>query len=303
MNSSSSIIHHIPSISVIQQYQITLQKFIKNLTNSSTSYEEISNICSIPLTWNMNSQLISETNILQDLKKLLLKFSSLVSTADQGPDQQQQKVLQSQIKHLYRKWKTIASQDMIETHHYASMNLEDFMDLNLPKPHFSERIYIPNNHYNLENRIHIIKGNIKKKSMGVPVVYWMSRDQRLHDNWALLFAQQRAIEANAPLCIIFGLTSNFPGANIRSYGFMLRGLKLLQLDCENYNIPFFLLKGSPEEVVPQFCIENRVGTLVTDFSPLLISKQWKTRISSTTPDDMLFVEVIVGLLSLTMCLG
>lgn len=27
-----------------------------------------------------------------------------------------------------------------------------------------------------------------------PVVYWMSRDQRVHDNWALLFAQISAVE-------------------------------------------------------------------------------------------------------------
>jgi deoxyribodipyrimidine photo-lyase len=119
----------------------------------------------------------------------------------------------------------------------------------------------------------------------------MSRDQRLHDNWALLYAQQRALETNSPLCIIFCLTSNFPQANIRSYGFMLRGLKLLQLDCENYSLPFYLLKGSPEQIIPRFCSENSVKTLITDFSPLFISKQWKQQISSQTPDDLLFLEV------------
>lgn len=25
-----------------------------------------------------------------------------------------------------------------------------------------------------------------------PIVYWMSRDQRVHDNWALIYAQQKA---------------------------------------------------------------------------------------------------------------
>lgn len=31
-----------------------------------------------------------------------------------------------------------------------------------------------------------------------PIIYWMSRDQRAHDNWALLFAQHLALEKNYP---------------------------------------------------------------------------------------------------------
>lgn len=81
------------------------------------------------------------------------------------------------------------------------------------------------------------------------VVYWMSRDQRLCDNWALLKAQEEA--KDAPLAIVFCLSSAFPDANIRSLGFMLRGLKLLQTDAANLNIPLIILRGrlmSIEEV-------------------------------------------------------
>jgi hypothetical protein len=31
------------------------------------------------------------------------------------------------------------------------------------------------------------------------VVYWMSRDQRVQDNWALLYAQQEALALGVPL--------------------------------------------------------------------------------------------------------
>ncbi|RJQ62063.1 MAG: hypothetical protein C4517_06990 [Stygiobacter sp.] len=31
-----------------------------------------------------------------------------------------------------------------------------------------------------------------------PIVYWIQRDQRVHDNWALLYAQDKAIEMKLP---------------------------------------------------------------------------------------------------------
>ena len=37
------------------------------------------------------------------------------------------------------------------------------------------------------------------------VVYWMSRDQRIHDNYALLYAQGLAEHKQVPLKIVFSL--------------------------------------------------------------------------------------------------
>ena len=36
-----------------------------------------------------------------------------------------------------------------------------------------------------------------------PVIYWMSRDQRSRDNWALWYAQGRALEKKSPLWLFF----------------------------------------------------------------------------------------------------
>ena len=58
-----------------------------------------------------------------------------------------------------------------------------------------------------------------------PVIYWMSRDQRVHDNWALLFAQQLALEKKLPLAVVFNLVPHFLEATIRQYGFMLKGIR------------------------------------------------------------------------------
>jgi len=50
------------------------------------------------------------------------------------------------------------------------------------------------------------------KSGKGPVAYWMSRDQRVEDNWALLFARGIALEADVPVVVIFCLANGFLGA-------------------------------------------------------------------------------------------
>ena len=108
-----------------------------------------------------------------------------------------------------------------------------------------------------------------------PVVYWMSRDQRVHDNWALLFAQKIADEKKLPLAVVFNLVPDFLEATIRQYGFMLKGLKELEHELELFNIPFFLTTGKPEEEIPKFIKHFNVSILVTDFDPLRIKRIWK----------------------------
>ena len=116
--------------------------------------------------------------------------------------------------------------------------------------------------------------NIKRRRGG-NVVYWMSRDQRLHDNWALLKAQELAIQNESGLSIVFCLSASFLGANIRHYGFMLRGLKEFSVAAKALNIPFHIISGPPDTSLPEYCLNNDVHTLVCDFSPLRISKKWK----------------------------
>jgi deoxyribodipyrimidine photo-lyase len=114
---------------------------------------------------------------------------------------------------------------------------------------------------------------------GLPVVYWMSRDQRVRDNWALLFAQDMAMKQHASLAVIFCLVPRFLNATVRHYDFMLTGLKAVEKDLSVKNIPFFLLTGAPDTVIPQFLRTHRVGTLVADFDPLRIKRRWKEDIA------------------------
>ncbi|CAN6895927.1 unnamed protein product [Brassica oleracea] len=101
-----------------------------------------------------------------------------------------------------------------------------------------------------------------------PVVYWMFRDQRLRDNWALIHAVDLANRTNAPVAVVFNLFDQFLGAKARQLGFMLKGLRQLHRQIESLQIPFFLLQGDAKETIPEFMKECGASHLVTDFSPL-----------------------------------
>jgi len=107
------------------------------------------------------------------------------------------------------------------------------------------------------------------------VVYWMSRDQRVEDNWALLYAQELALHMKVPLAVVFCLVPQFLNATLRQFGFMLRGLEQVENSLRDLKIPFFLLRGWPQGEIPKFVTESNVTVLVTDFDPLRIKKEWK----------------------------
>lgn len=137
-----------------------------------------------------------------------------------------------------------------------------------------------------QRRVSIIKNQPIKKA---PVVYWMQRDQRVADNWALLYAQEQALQLRQPLSVVFCLVPAFEGATFRHYHFMLQGLAILEKELKKLDIPFHLLQGDPQEVLPAFLQKSAAGLLVTDFNPLRIVKEWKQKVAQTI--DIPFHEV------------
>jgi deoxyribodipyrimidine photo-lyase len=107
-----------------------------------------------------------------------------------------------------------------------------------------------------------------------PIIYWMSRDQRLNDNWALIFAQERAIKKKQPLIVVFCLQPEFLTATPRIYKFMLEGLKQIEQGLKSLNIQFIILEGSPEKKITEFIDTFKVSSIITDFSPLKPKRNW-----------------------------
>ncbi len=121
------------------------------------------------------------------------------------------------------------------------------------------------------------------------VIYWMSRDQRVEDNWALIYAHKLANENGRKLKVIFTLDFSYPLANYRSFSFMLEGLKQIQERLYELNISFELLIGNPIEKLIDYYKSNQVAAIVNDFDPLRIKQYWKKEIAKAI--DCAFFEV------------
>jgi photolyase PhrII len=111
------------------------------------------------------------------------------------------------------------------------------------------------------------------------VIYWMSRDQRVWDNHALLASAQLAVEKGKKLRVLFCLNGNFPGANLRSFDFMLRGLEETAQRLSELGIRFDLLRGEPSAEVSRYVREKDCAALFSDFDPLRVKRQWKEAVN------------------------
>ena len=123
----------------------------------------------------------------------------------------------------------------------------------------------------------ITDSDVEELAPGGSVVYWMSRDQRVEDNWALLFANELS-QAPRELAVVFNLQPRFLEATERQYSFMLQGLEETEATLRSKGIPFYLLQGQVEDTLPRFLKSQGATALVTDFSPLRTHRQWSKEI-------------------------
>ena len=125
-----------------------------------------------------------------------------------------------------------------------------------------------------ENRAKHLLGSISGTCTGV--AYYMHRDQRVQDNWAMIYAQNLALQHSVPLhvvCMITAQHPNDPGATLRNLQFCFEGLREVAAECGKLNIAFHFLvdQSSAEgggESVARWMTSCDVNCLVTDFSPL-----------------------------------
>jgi len=146
-------------------------------------------------------------------------------------------------------------------------------------------------------RIRTLRASADARQQEGPVIYWINRERRIADNWALLHAQQQAIDRGTALRVVFCLVPTFLDATIRQYGFMLRGLESLAHDLATHSIAFDVLYGAPPDVLPAYCDRHAPSLLVTDIEPLRIKGQWvdAVRASTTVPFDQVDAHNVVPL--------
>lgn len=123
-------------------------------------------------------------------------------------------------------------------------------------------------HRNLEHR-------------GGLVLYKMSRDIRVKDNWALLFAQQYAQEHHAVLAVIFMLDFSYPFGNQRNFDFLLQGLRHVERALQQSGIPLIVIDSNqPFDEFRRFVHNHQVCAVVSDFDPLKYKQRWIKEINA-----------------------
>jgi deoxyribodipyrimidine photo-lyase len=134
----------------------------------------------------------------------------------------------------------------------------------------------------------------EKSHLQGPIVYWMNRDMRLEDNWALIYAQTFANDNKQPCVVIFSLFDTFGHAkntdDDRMFYQMKLGLKLVDQQAKLRGLPFYILHGPTVATITKFLVDIHAGMLVTDFSPLKDMRALRTQLASKLAIKMVEVD-------------
>ncbi len=120
------------------------------------------------------------------------------------------------------------------------------------------------------------------------VLYWMQQSQREHFNHALEYAAGRANELDLPLVVGFGLTSDYPEANLRHYRFMLEGLQEVERALSRRRIRFVLQFGDPAVVALR--LGKQAALIVCDRGYLRVQKDWRRKVATKASCAVIQVE-------------
>jgi deoxyribodipyrimidine photo-lyase len=126
---------------------------------------------------------------------------------------------------------------------------------------------------------------------GEYVLYWMQSSQRADHNHALEYAVQRANDLGQRLLVVFGLTDDYPEANLRHYAFMLEGLADVEEALGQRGIKFVVRRGSPDEVALE--AGERASLIVTDRGYMRPQKRWRERVAGEAGCPLVQVETDV----------
>ncbi|XP_078344504.1 deoxyribodipyrimidine photo-lyase-like isoform X2 [Oculina patagonica] len=142
-----------------------------------------------------------------------------------------------------------------------------------------------------KKRVRLITSNADMSETCKGIAYWMWREQRVQDNWALLYAQRMALKQEVPLIVCFCLPSKYLDAAFRQYSFMIKGLQEVEKELTELNIAFHMLLGEPDKVLPDFVKSKEIGGVVTDFTPMRKPLKWLEDVAEKLPKDVPVCQV------------
>ena len=134
-------------------------------------------------------------------------------------------------------------------------------------------------------------GTVLRECKGV--LYWMWRDRRVQDNWALLYSQKLALELNVPLHVLCCVPSSHGEMTSRHFTFMIEGLREVAKECSDLDISFHIKSGSPPDIIkPKFLSSHDLGMVVADFSPLREHRAWLEKIIRNLKSESVSVHQV-----------
>lgn len=144
--------------------------------------------------------------------------------------------------------------------------------------------------YSVEDkRIHNLNG--KEVMNGDYVLYWMQQSQRVKYNHALCHAVQIADSLDLPVLVFFGITPDYPSANLRHYKFMIEGLA--EVECELQKIGIRMITWIIDPVDGVVRLADRASVVVSDVGYLKHQRKWRVEAASAIQCRFLSVEADV----------
>ncbi len=110
------------------------------------------------------------------------------------------------------------------------------------------------------NSNRVVKFNDKPVQKDGDIVYLMSRELRVEDNWAMIFASELAKKDNKKLKVVIILEDK--SYSKKQEPFLKEGLNFLKKNLALNNIEFEVSEKIPENI----------GALVVDFNPINLCK-------------------------------
>ena len=123
---------------------------------------------------------------------------------------------------------------------------------------------------------------------GAFVLYWMQQSQRAEYNHALEYAIQQANKMDQGVIVVFGLTDDYPEANLRHYTFMLEGLREAQAALAKRGIKMVVQKGNPAEVA--LSNGRKASLIVCDRGYLRHQRQWRRKVARNADCRVVQIE-------------
>ena len=118
------------------------------------------------------------------------------------------------------------------------------------------------------------KGNGDSLCVLIPMVL-LSKDKSMQGQF--LGADTVVIERNH--CMVQQVYE-FLHAGARQWAFLVKGLQDVPGKLEDFNIPFYMMYGKPEDNIPKLVEDIGASLVVCDYVPLHEAQAWRTDVSS-----------------------